>query len=53
MNDTEWQAYRNGSLSLAESYVKRLNVDKEYSILFENRINFNPLNDNDNQPTTL
>ena len=53
MDDYEWQSYRNGSLNLAESYVKRLNVDKEYSILFENRFNFNPLNDHDNQPPTL
>jgi glycosyltransferase involved in cell wall biosynthesis len=53
MNDPEWQSYRNGSLNLAESYVKRLNVDKEYCILFENRFNFNPLNDHDNQPPTL
>ena len=53
MDNQEWQSYRNGSLNLAESYVKRLNVDKEYSILFENRFNFNPLNDHDNQPPTL
>jgi glycosyltransferase involved in cell wall biosynthesis len=53
MDDHEWQSFRNGSLNLAESYVKRLNVDKEYSILFENRFNFNPLNNHDNQPTTL
>ena len=53
MDDHEWQPYRNGSLNLAESYVKRLNVDKEYCILFENRFNFNPLNDHDNQSPTL
>jgi glycosyltransferase involved in cell wall biosynthesis len=53
MDDQEWQSYRMGSLNLAENYVKRLNVDKEYSILFENRFNFNPLNDYDNQPPTL
>ena len=53
MDDYEWQSYRNGSLNLAESYVKRLNVDKEYCILFENRFNFNPLNNHDNQPPTL
>ena len=53
MDDHEWQSYRIGSLNLAESYVKRLNVDKEYSILFENRFNFNPLNNHDNQPPTL
>jgi hypothetical protein len=48
MDDEEWQLYRNGSLNLAESYVKQLNVNKEYRILFENRFNFNPLNNNDN-----
>jgi glycosyltransferase involved in cell wall biosynthesis len=53
MDDYEWQSYRNGSLNLAESYVKRLNVDKEYRILFENRFNFDPLNNHDNQPPTL
>lgn len=53
MDDEEWQSYRNGSLNLAESYVKRLNVDKEYRILFENRFNFNPLNNHDDQPPTL
>jgi len=53
MDDDEWQSYRDGSLKLAESYVKQLNVDKEYSILFENRFNFNPLNNYDNQPSTL
>jgi glycosyltransferase involved in cell wall biosynthesis len=53
MDDQEWQSYRNGSLNLAESYVKRLNVDKEYRILFENRFNFNPLNNDDDQPPTL
>jgi glycosyltransferase involved in cell wall biosynthesis len=53
MNDQEWQSYRIGSLNLAENYVKQLNVDKEYSILFENRFNFKPLNDYDNQSPTL
>jgi glycosyltransferase involved in cell wall biosynthesis len=53
MDDQEWQSYRNGSLNLAESYVKQLNVDKEYRILFENRFNFNPLNNHDDQPPTL
>lgn len=53
MDDHEWQSYRDGSLNLAESYVKRLNVDKEYRILFENRFNFDPLNNHDNQPPTL
>jgi len=53
MNDDDWQSYRNGSLNLAESYVKRLNVDKEYRILFENRINLEPLNNHDDQPSTL
>jgi glycosyltransferase involved in cell wall biosynthesis len=53
MNNQEWQSYRNGALNLAKSYINRLNVDKEYSILFENRFNFNPLNNHDNQPTTL
>ena len=53
MDNHEWQSYRDGSLNLAESYVKRLNVDKEYRILFENRFNFNPLNNDDNQPPTL
>jgi glycosyltransferase involved in cell wall biosynthesis len=53
MDNQEWQSYRNGSLNLAESYVKRLNVDKEYRILFENRFNFNPLNNHDDQPPTL
>ncbi|MEN9371019.1 MAG: hypothetical protein RLZZ64_94, partial [Bacteroidota bacterium] len=53
MDDQEWQSYRIGSLNLAENYIKQLNVDKEYSILFENRFNFNPLNDYDNQPPTL
>jgi glycosyltransferase involved in cell wall biosynthesis len=53
MNDQEWQSYRMGSINLAENYVKRLNVDKEYSILFENRFNFKPLNDYDNQSPTL
>jgi glycosyltransferase involved in cell wall biosynthesis len=48
MDDEEWQLYRNGSLNLAESYVEQLNVNKEYRILFENRFNFNPLNNNDN-----
>jgi glycosyltransferase involved in cell wall biosynthesis len=43
MDDNEWQSYRNGSLNLAESYIKQLNVDKEYRILFENRINFDHL----------
>jgi glycosyltransferase involved in cell wall biosynthesis len=43
MSNLEWQSYRNGASQLAESYVKRLNVDKEYSILFENRINFDDL----------
>jgi glycosyltransferase involved in cell wall biosynthesis len=43
MSNLEWQSYRIGALQLAESYVKRLNVDKEYSILFENRINFDDL----------
>jgi len=53
MNDDDWQSYRNGSLNLAENYVKRLNVDKEYRILFENRINLEPLNNHDDQPSTL
>jgi glycosyltransferase involved in cell wall biosynthesis len=53
MDNQEWQSFRNGSLNLAESYVKRLNVDKEYHILFENRINFEPLNNHDDQPSTL
>jgi glycosyltransferase involved in cell wall biosynthesis len=53
MDDHEWQPFRRGSLNLAENYVKLLNVDKEYRILFENRFNFNPLNNHDNQPPTL
>lgn len=53
MDDQEWQSFRNGSLNLANSYVKSLNVDKEYRILFENRFNFNPLNNHDNQSPTL
>jgi glycosyltransferase involved in cell wall biosynthesis len=53
MNDKEWQSYRDGSLNLAKSYVKELNVNKEYSILFENRFNLSPLNNHDNQPSAL
>jgi glycosyltransferase involved in cell wall biosynthesis len=53
MDNLVWQSYRVGAKNLAENYVKQLNVDKEYSILFENRINFDPLNDHDNQPSTL
>jgi glycosyltransferase involved in cell wall biosynthesis len=53
MPNLEWQPYRIGALQLAESYVKQLNVDKEYRILFENRFNFNPLNNHDDQPPTL
>lgn len=53
MDNQDWQSYRNGSLNLARSYVKQLNVDKEYRILFENRINFEPLSNHDDQPSTL
>lgn len=53
MDNLVWQSYRVGAKNLAENYLKQLNVDKEYSILFENRINFDPLNDHDNQPSTL
>jgi len=53
MDNLVWQSYRLGAKNLAESYVKQLNVDKEYRILFENRINFDPFNNHDNQPPTL
>jgi glycosyltransferase involved in cell wall biosynthesis len=53
MDNQDWQSYRNCSLNLARSYVNQLNVDKEYRILFENRINFEPLSNHDNQPSTL
>jgi glycosyltransferase involved in cell wall biosynthesis len=53
MDNLVWHSYRMGAKNLAENYIKQLNVDKEYSILFENRFNFNPLNNHDNQPTTL
>ena len=53
MDNLVWHSYRIGAKNLAENYVKQLNVDKEYSILFENRFNFNPLTDYDNQSPTL
>jgi hypothetical protein len=36
MENQEWQSFRKGALTLAQSYTDSLDVDKLYRTLFEN-----------------